>query len=194
MKSATDPIQLFASLYRQVYTSDIPESAAVTLATSTGDGRPSARVVLLKGFDEHGFVFYTNLESRKAQEIKANSNGALCFYWPAISYQVRIEGEMQQVSDQEADAYFATRPRGSQIGAWASRQSAPLKSREELQTRFSEFEKRFVGQTVPRPVFWSGFRLMPNRIEFWQGRENRLHERTLYVRRGNNWTATLLFP
>ncbi len=194
MKSETDPIQLFTNLYDQVNNPDIPESAAVTLATATRDGRPSARVVLLKGFDERGFTFYTNLESRKAREILANPNGALCFYWPAIAYQVRVEGNLEQVTDEEADAYFATRPRGSQIGAWASHQSAILKSREELEARFTGYEKKFASKQVPRPPFWSGFRLVANRIEFWKGQENRLHERTLYVKENEIWTVTYLYP
>lgn len=194
MKSEPDPIQLFASLYQKIVDPNIPESAAATLATATPDGKASARVVLLKEFDENGFVFYTNLESRKAREIQANPYGSLCFYWPAIACQVRVEGAITQVSDEEADAYFATRPRGSQIGAWASQQSAPLKSREELEWRFAEYEKKFAGQPVPRPLFWSGFRLQPQRIEFWKGRENRLHERTLYTREPDRWVATFLYP
>lgn len=194
MKSDIDPIQIFSNLYQQLNNPDLPESSAVTLATATPDGRPSARVVLLKGFDERGFVFYTNLDSRKAREIKANPFGALCFYWQPLHYQVRIEGRFEQVTNEEADAYFATRPRGSQIGAWASHQSAPLKSREELESRFAEFEKKIANKTVPRPPFWSGFRLSPKRIEFWKGRENRLHERTLYVKDNEVWTATYLYP
>jgi pyridoxamine 5'-phosphate oxidase len=194
MKSETDPIQLFARLYAQVANPNLPESTAVTLATATSEGRPSARVVLLKGFDERGFVFYTNLESRKAREIQANPYGSLCFYWPAIAYQVRVEGKITQVSNEEADAYFATRPRGSQIGAWASRQSAELTSRDELEARFLELEKQYAGKIVPRPPFWSGFRLAPNHIEFWKGRENRLHERTLFVKKNNTWRVTYLYP
>ncbi len=194
MKSETAPIELFASLYQKIVDPNIPESAAATLATATPDGKPSARVVLLKGFDERGFVFYTNLESRKAKEIKTNPYGALCFYWQPIHYQVRIEGKLSQVADEEADAYFATRPRGSQIGAWASQQSAALTSREELETRFLELEKQYAGKIVPRPPFWSGFRLAPSHIEFWKGRENRLHERTLFVKENNTWRVTYLYP
>jgi pyridoxamine 5'-phosphate oxidase len=194
MKTDIDPIKIFSDLYQQVNNPENPESSAVTLATATPDGRPSARVVLLKGFDDRGFVFYTNLESRKSQEIKANPFGALCFYWPILHYQVRIDGKFEQVSAEEADAYFATRPRGSQIGAWASHQSAELKNREALELRFAEFEKKFAGKAVPRPQFWSGFRLSPNRIEFWKGRENRLHERTFYVKNNEVWTMTYLYP
>lgn len=181
-------------MYQKVANPDLPETTAVTLATATRDGHPSARVVLLKGFDEHGFVFYTNLGSRKAEELKANPLAALCFYWPSIHHQVRIEGRVEQVSDQDADAYFATRPRGSQIGAWASFQSSTLENRRELEARFQEYEKKFAGQEVARPPFWSGFRLLPELIEFWKGRENRLHERTLYIRQKNGWKVSLLYP
>jgi pyridoxamine 5'-phosphate oxidase len=194
MTAQTDPIQLFDSLYKQVFDPALPESAAAVLATATRDGRPSARVILLKGFDERGFTFYTNLESRKSREIKTNPHGALCFYWPAISYQVRVEGDIALVSSEEADAYFASRPRGSQVGAWASQQSAPLLSRPELEARFAEYENKFANETVPRPHFWSGFRLAPVNMEFWKGRENRLHERILYSRKNDSWTAALLFP
>lgn len=194
MQTENYPIKRFAQLYQRMTASDAPEPAAVTLATATSDGKPSARVVLLRGFDENGFVFYTNLESRKAEELRANSFAALCFYWEPIHYQVRVEGRVEQVTDEEADSYFASRPRGSQIGAWASKQSSTLKSREALIARFGKYEEEFEGQTVPRPPFWSGFRLIPQRIEFWQRQENRLHNRELFVKAQNTWTKSSLYP
>lgn len=195
MKFEPDPIKLFALLYDKIRHLDVlEEPSAVTLATATPDGRPSARVVLLKGFDAGGFVFYTNMESRKATELRANPQASLCFYWEPIHYQVRIEGQAEQVSDEEATAYFAARPRGSKIGAWASFQSSILKDRAELQTRYKEIEEKFAGKEIPRPRFWSGYRLSPERIEFWRRGENRLHERTLYVREQKGWTVSLLYP
>jgi len=190
----SDPFELFSKLYAEVQKSDLEEPSSVTLATATPDGKPSARVVLLKEFDESGFVFYTNLSSRKARELRANPNAALCFYWEPVHHQVRVEGKVSQVADSEADAYFATRPRGSQIGAWASKQSSELADREELAERFSKYEKKFAGKQVPRPDFWSGFRLTPIRMEFWERRENRLHERTQFVREGDTWSVTYLYP
>lgn len=167
---------------------------AVVLSTTGQHCKPSSRVVLLKEFDDRGFVFYTNLESRKTTELKRNPYAALCFYWESIHYQVRIEGSVEQVSDEEADAYFATRPRGSQIAAWASKQSSTLKDRSELEARFQELEKKFAGKEVPRPPFWSGIRVKPERIEFWKRYENRLHERILYIRKKDTWIRTLLYP
>lgn len=166
----------------------------MVLATVSADGKPSARVVLLKSFDARGFVFYTNLQSRKGVELRFNPNAALCFYWPPLARQVRIEGIVENVSDEDADAYFASRPRGAQIGAWASRQSTELVSRQELESRVKEFEQEFAGREVPRPPFWSGFRLVPERIEFWQSREDRLHDRLVFVRQGDTWTKGLLYP
>jgi pyridoxamine 5'-phosphate oxidase len=164
------------------------------LATVGQDGRPSARVVLLKGFSPEGFVFYTNLESRKGRELRVHPSAALCFYWPRLHQQVRVEGTTEQVSDAQADAYFATRERGSQIGAWASTQSRPLSTRQELESRVEELTKRYAGKPIPRPPFWSGFRLIPDRIEFWNGRPNRLHDRVVYQRRAGTWSTGLLFP
>jgi pyridoxamine 5'-phosphate oxidase len=164
------------------------------LATASPEGKPSARVVLLKGFDVRGFAFYTNLQSRKSTELQANPNAALCFYWPPLSKQVRIEGSVHKISDQEADAYFASRPRGAQIGAWASRQSAELAQRRELEARVKAFEEKFSGIEVPRPTFWSGFRLIPERIEFWQSREDRLHDRVVFVRDDGKWVKRSLYP
>lgn len=193
-QNESDPIRRFQQLYEIVLQNDISEPSAVILATATPDGQPSARVVLLKGCDDRGFVFYTNLESRKAMELRANPHATLCFYWEQIQYQVRVEGQVELVPDRDADAYFAARPRGSQIAAWASRQSSKLSSRSELEARFDEYEKKFAGQKVPRPDFWSGFRLLHDRVEFWHRRENRLHERTVYTRTGDGWDLNFLYP
>ncbi len=171
-----------------------PNAHAMTLATTTPDGRPSARVVLLKGCDALGFVFYTNLESQKSAELLANPYAALCFLWKSLNRQVRVEGPVEQVADDEADAYFAGRPRDSQIGAWASDQSRPLASRTELERRVQAFSDRFGEGTVPRPVYWSGFRVVPQRVEFWQERPFRLHDRLLFVREGERWRRERLFP
>jgi pyridoxamine 5'-phosphate oxidase len=167
---------------------------AMTLATVAEDGTPSARVVLLKGFDVRGFVFYTNLESRKSAELKGNARVALCFLWKSLRRQVRIEGTALPVAVAEADAYFASRPRDSQIGAWASDQSRPLDGRETLERRVDRFAHRFAEAAVPRPPYWSGFRIVPRRIEFWQERPFRLHDRWLYIRDGEAWQRQRLFP
>lgn len=188
------PIELFRRLLAEAREREAHDATAVTLATATPDGHPSARVVLLKEADERGFVVYTNLESRKARELDANPRAALCFFWPALERQVRVEGAVERVGDAEADAYFATRPRGSQLGAWASRQSAPLPSREELLERFHEAESRFAGREVPRPELWSGYRVVPERIEFWESRDDRLHVRTLFRRERDGWRQEALYP
>ena len=187
-----DPIALFSTLYAQARR-ELPEPDAMVLATVDPGGRPSARYVLLKEFDARGFVFYTNLQSRKAKALTAHPYAALTFYWPPAT-QVRIEGEVERVSDAEGDAYFATRPRGSQIGAWASAQSAPLPSRQALDQRVAEFERRFEGAPVPRPEFWNGFRVVPSSIEFWTRDPARLHERESFERDGDGWKRSLLFP
>lgn len=194
MEIETDPIKRFAQLYNKILKPDVPETSAMVLSTASPDGKPSARVVLLKSFDEDGFVFYTNLESRKAAELKANPHCALCFYWEHIHYQVRVEGRAAQVSDKEANEYFATRPRDSQISAWASQQSQTLKDRQELEARFKKYERVFADKAVPRPPFWSGYRVIPEHIEFWKRRDSRLHERTVYIRENASWTIKLLFP
>jgi pyridoxamine 5'-phosphate oxidase len=171
-----------------------PNAHAMTLATTTLDGRPSARVVLLKGLDARGFVFYTNLESRKSRELYANPYAALCFLWKSLNRQVRVEGVVEEVDADEADAYFASRPRDSQLGAWASDQSRPLESRAELERRVAEFSRRFGEGRVPRPIYWSGFRVVPQCIEFWQERAFRLHDRWLFIRDGEGWRRERLFP
>jgi pyridoxamine 5'-phosphate oxidase len=171
----------------------LPEPTAFALATSK-DGRPSVRMLLLKHADEHGFVFYTNYESRKGRELLANPNAAMCFHWQPMEIQVRVEGRVAAVEGSEADAYFSSRARGSQIGAWASRQSRTIETEQELERRVAEFEQRFEGDTIPRPAYWSGFRLTPDRIEFWRGMPNRLHQRELYTRRDADWSVEVLFP
>ena len=171
-----------------------PNAHAMILATTTSEGRPSARAVLLKGLDDRGFVFYTNLESRKGRELGANRQAAMVFHWAQLERQIRVEGRVSAVSDAEADAYFASRPRGSQIGAWASRQSRPMERPGDLDARVEEFEKKYANGPVPRPPHWSGFRLVPDVIEFWKGKASRLHERQLFTRDGDGWRVQLLYP
>lgn len=170
------------------------DAHAMTLATAAEDGIPSARVVLLHGHDGRGFVFYTNLGSRKSLELFSNPHAALCFLWKSLRRQVRIEGLVEPVAEAEADAYFAGRPRESRIGAWASDQSRTLASRGVLEDRVEEFTRRFGENDVPRPPFWSGFRLAPQRVEFWQERPFRLHDRWLFIREGEKWRRERLFP
>jgi len=166
----------------------------VALATADRLCRPSVRIVLLRGLDERGFVFHTNYDSRKGRELTDNPYGALCFYWPTLEEQIRVEGPVERLPDVESDAYFAGRPRGSQIGAWSSAQSDVLDSRQTLERRIRETEARFAGQPVPRPPFWGGFRLTPERVEFWYGRPDRLHDRVLYTRDGDAWRIERLYP
>ena len=166
----------------------------MALGTVDEDGNPSVRIVLLKAYDERGFVFYTNYDGRKGRELLARPRAALCFFWPTIDVQVRIEGSVAEVADDEADAYFATRHRMSQIGAWASRQSEPLESPDALDKRVAKYEREFEGKAVPRPPHWSGFRVQPERIEFWKGKPSRLHERHLYTRAANGWKIETLYP
>ena len=191
-----DALNTFTDLLEQAKRSPDPEPTAMTVATVGRDGRPAARTVLLKAFDERGFVFFTNFSSRKGRQLAANPQAALLFHWKHLreGVQVKVEGTVEPVSAAEADAYFASRPRGSQIGAWASLQSQPLASRELFDRRVADVEKRYEGQDVPRPPHWSGFRLVPERIEFWYGAQFRLHERQCYERIDGAWTQAMLYP
>lgn len=191
-----DPFVRFGELFERAQASDIVDPTSMALATATPDGRPSVRIVLLKSFDERGFVFYTNLRSRKGEELRTNPHAAIVLHWDAIETQVRVEGPVEAVSEEEADAYFASRPRGSQIGAWASLQSQGLPNRDDLEERVREIDGKYEGEPVPRPPHWSGFRIVPQRIEFWTGKPSRLHERDVYQRDldTGGWTTSHLYP
>ncbi len=192
--SAPDPIAEFRKHFdRAAAVPDFDETAAA-LATVDASGRPSVRMVLVKTVDERGFVFYTNYSSRKAAELDANPKAALCFHWDPIGIQVRSEGAVARVPAEESDAYFASRPRGSQLGAWASEQSRPLDSRFALLRRYLSLQVRYAGREVPRPPHWGGYRLAPERIEFWSSEQYRLHDRRLFTRRGDGWEMTRLQP
>jgi pyridoxamine 5'-phosphate oxidase len=191
---ATDPYTLFEEWFALARESEINDYNAMALATADEAGQPSVRMVLLKGHDERGFVFYTNQDSRKGDELEANSRAALLFHWKSLRRQVRVEGAVQPVSATEADAYFATRSRDSQLGAWASDQSRPLLAREVFEQRYEEVRLRFEGRPVPRPPRWSGFRVVPERIEFWTDRAHRLHERRLFTFHRGTWGESLLYP
>lgn len=190
----TDPIARFKELLRQAEALGIEPFNAAAFATAGKNLQPTVRMLLLKEVDERGFVFYTNLESRKGRQLNENPRASACFWWAQLKRQVRIEGSIEIVSDRDADEYFASRPRGSQIGAWASHQSSALTSREELIAAADTLSAKYRDQPVPRPPFWSGYRLIPERIEFWKEQPDRLHERELYTRDGSGWKVTLLAP
>ncbi|HEY8591771.1 MAG TPA: pyridoxamine 5'-phosphate oxidase [Sphingomicrobium sp.] len=191
---ATDPFQLFDEWFAEARTSEPNDPEAMAFATADERGRPSVRMVLLRHVGADGFGFFTNLDSRKGRELDANPYGALALHWKSLRRQVRAEGPVRQVSDEEADAYFASRSRDSRIGSWASDQSRPLDSRDTFERRISEVQQRFEGADVPRPPRWSGFLLMPEKIEFWSDRAHRLHERRLFTRHGDGWSEGLLYP
>lgn len=189
-----DPIEQFRKWFDEALAADLHEPNAMTLATATPDGKPSARVVLLKGFDARGFVFYTNYEGRKGRELAENPRAALVFYWGELERQVRVEGRVWRVLEEESDAYYASRPRGSRLGAWASAQSRSVERRELVEERLRELEREYTGREVPRPPFWGGYRVEPEEIEFWQGRENRLHDRLVYRWSSDGWRIERLQP
>jgi pyridoxamine 5'-phosphate oxidase len=189
-----NPLDRFQEWLREAERAGVEVPEAMALATADAEGAPSARMVLLKAADEDGFVFYSGYVSRKAGELEQNPRAALLFYWRPLGKQVRIEGRVEPVSEAESAAYFATRPRGSQLAAWASQQSRPLASREELERRYAELEREYEGREVPLPPHWGGYRLRPDAIEFWEHRENRLHDRIRYTRAREGWRHELLSP
>jgi pyridoxamine 5'-phosphate oxidase len=189
-----DPVAQFHTWFQDAIDAGLHEPNAMILATATGEGKPSARTVLLKGYDERGFVFYTNYEGRKAGELETNPECALLFYWGELERQVRVEGTVSRISEQESDEYFASRPRESRLGAWASQQSRPVEDRSVLEERVRALETEYEGREIPRPPFWGGYRVEPGEIEFWQGRESRLHDRLVYRREDGAWRIERLQP
>jgi len=191
---ADDPIEQVRRWLDEARAFGLPMPEAMTLATSDAAGRPSARIVLLHGIEAKGFVFHTNYESRKGRELEANPRAAFVLYWQPLGRQIRIEGSIERVSEEESAHYFRTRPRGGQLGAWASRQSEQIESRDVLEERVRRLEREYEGREVPLPPFWGGYRLRPDRIELWQHGEDRLHDRIVYERSGNSWTHSRLSP
>lgn len=189
-----DPIDQFTEWFEQAFSADLLDVNAMTLSTATKQGKPSSRIVLLKGVNESGFEFYTNYGSRKGRELNENPHASLCFYWAPLERQVRIEGKVERVSQPTSKNYFQQRPRESKLGAWASKQSNRVSSREELERRFQEIKHKFEGQDIPLPDFWGGFLLRPQRIEFWQGRKSRMHDRICYEKAGTEWDIFRLAP
>jgi pyridoxamine 5'-phosphate oxidase len=190
-----DPVEQFRKWFGEALAANLHEPNAMTLASATLDGRTSARVVLLKGYDERGFVFYTNYEARKSRELEENPRCTLVFYWGELERQVRIEGRAKHISGEESDEYYRSRPRGSRLSAWASAQSRPVEDRGILEKRLRELEAKYEGREIPRPPFWGGYRVEPGAVEFWQGRENRLHDRLLYSRLDSGgWRMERLQP
>jgi pyridoxamine 5'-phosphate oxidase len=198
MAPFAEPFERFAAIFARATTElsreCFPEPNAMSVATADADGHPSNRIVLLKEFDERGFVFYTNFEGRKGSELLVNPYCALCFHWAPLEQQIRIEGRAERVADAQADAYFASRARASQLGAWASQQSRPMAHSDDLHRRLDDVRARFEGMSVPRPPYWSGFRVVPSRMEFWHAGTNRLHSRTVYSRAGDGWRVETLYP
>jgi len=193
-EAGSDPFALFDRWYREAREAGLYLPESMALATATADGRPSVRQVLLKAFDERGFVFYTNYDSRKGDEIAENPRAALAVHWPILQRQVRINGGVEKTTEEESYAYFSSRPRGSQVGAWASDQSSVLGGREDLERSFREAQERFAGGDIPLPTFWGGYRVIPETFEFWQGRANRLHDRLRFTRADGEWTIDRLYP
>jgi len=189
-----EALQEFKTFFAKALQSDIKEPTAMTLATVGEKGQPSARLVLLKDIDDQGFVFYTNMKSQKGMDLKKNPQAALCFWWPSLDSQIRVEGTTEAVAEKEADKYWATRPRESQLGAWASQQSEVLSERSILLNRYEELEKKYGNRPIPRPPYWTGYRVIPHKIEFWYAKPHRLHERIVYQKESSGWKKHLLYP